>query len=106
MDMRIWVIQAGETGEGMEIAYDGEGDARRDLVFADTAEGYAQAVAAFKALVDQRIGKAKALYSFGEFGTDARTAITATDHGGCYDEQCDCYPVDIVKLVDFKVIGA
>jgi hypothetical protein len=99
--MRIWIVQAGEANEGLEIAYAGA----QGMVFADTADGYGQAFAAFQKLAVDRCAGVQ--YTFGDFGTDARADITATGYQrSCNDDDCGCaYAVDIVKLTAFEVIG-
>ena len=98
---KVWIVQAGEANEGLDVAHDGD----KPLVFADTADGYGQAFAAFQKLAVDRCGDLR--YSFGEFGPDARCDVTATGYQrDCGDIDCGCsYPVDIVKLTAFEIIG-
>jgi hypothetical protein len=102
--MRIWIVQAGEAHEGLEVAYAGA----QGMVFADTAEGYGKAHEAFKSVVEDRLANLEVSYSFGAFGTDARADITAEGRMPCSYAvaDCDCEPTDIVRLTAFEVIGA
>ena len=94
--MTIWVIEAGESNEGVSIVHDGD----RFLVFADGA--YAQAFEAFKKVVSDRIGLPSAVYSYpGEIGFMAKAHIIARTHvSDDYD-----YQVDVVELKPYEVIG-
>ena len=93
--MRIWIVKAGERGEGMDIAWEGD----NALVFAD--DSYAEAFEAFKKMVQARIGT-NAMYSYpGEIGHMARVHVVA--QGGGYFE--DDY-TDIVELRPYEVIGS
>ena len=108
MSMRIWIVQAGENNEGLDIVSVRTDDgADRPLVFADTAEGYGEAFDAFRKLSVALADSVKVVYTFGDFGTDARADVTATGYtADCADPDCGCsYAVDIINLKAFEVIG-
>jgi hypothetical protein len=81
---RVWVVTAKEFGGAEEVVHDGH----RLLVFADTAEGYSGALGAFTAVVRDRLGAGRALFSYpGDIGQMARAHIVVQDSR----EMCDKY---------------
>jgi len=100
--MRVWIIQTGDRYGGMEIARvpDDSGADRtfKPQVFADTAEGYHAALLSFRTLVGERIGSAKAVYSYpGQLCTDARVHIIARDgHGDDWDDAVELAPFEVL----------
>jgi hypothetical protein len=96
--MKVWIVQVGERWGAMDIAWDDANE--RALVFADTEEGYNGALAAFRALVDSRLGgTSKAVFSYpGEFGPDARAHILAQDMDqyGEFNDSVELRPFDVL----------
>lgn len=93
---KVWIITAGEIGEGIEIAW----DATRPLVFADSA--YGEALDAFRAVVAERITKGFARYEYpGVFGTDLGTDA----HAHIIARDGSEVGVDHVELRPYNVIG-
>jgi hypothetical protein len=97
--VKVWIIKAGEHNEGLDIAV-GDDDDRTPLVFADAK--YREAFAAFLKIVEARIGKSRAVYSYpGEIGHMAHAEVVA--QGGHGDDYSDY--VDVVELRSYDVIG-
>lgn len=97
---RVWVVTFKELGGAEEIVYDGD----RLLVFADTAEGYSGALGAFTAVVRDRLGAGRAVFSYpGDHGTDARSHIVVQDSRELEHVDCCGYGGDTYQLQPYAV---
>lgn len=105
--MRVWAVTFKEYGGAEEIVVERRGDKFVHLMYADTADGYAAALAMLWDVVDDRIGKAHAMREYGQFGVDARAEITVRDSRHmCDDELClDPYSGDTIALRPFDVLA-
>lgn len=100
--MKIWAVTFTELGGAEEIVHDGD----RHLLFEDTAEGYSSALGAFTAVVRDRIGAGRAVFSYpGEHGTDARAHIVVRDSERVEHEDCCGYDGDTIELRPYDVLA-
>lgn len=101
MDVRIWAVTFKEFGGAEEIVHDTHLAHSGHLLFAD--DNYDEALRAFQAVVKDRIGPARALYSYdGDFGADAKAVITVQD-----SREFDNYGYvgDTIRLQPYNVLG-
>lgn len=103
---RVWAVTFKEFGGADEIVVERRGEKFVHLMYADTAEGYAAALGAFTAVVRDRLGPGRAVFSYpAEFGTDARAHIVVRDSERVEHEDCCGYDGDTIELRPYEVLA-